>query len=464
MSRIAETELRYRLLEPVRQYAQEKLFQAGKTETLRDRHQSYFQELAAQAAPHLRTHQQITWMRRLERELPNLRLALEWAYTEDGPLDRLERGLRLMTDVVFFWKGRNRVMEGRQWFTRLLDLEKLRRDDQPLADPMHLVRANALLGLVTLNDFLLGYDNTLCLEESETLFRQSGGARRLGIARIRYDQIINFSKGKLWVLLKPILAEFEALDDKFWMAECLLYMGDSSAREHEFQLAEMYLQRSLEISLEAGDWDIIPFQKVSLGKIAFDQGKPEQARDWAIQARESLAGIETDLLFSALVNHLFLGDLAWLMGDFTQAERDFQASIAAGERFQFQTYRGGSRLYRFWLSQGEYAKARTLINELIQSFSESKGIPIQTHLCDLADLEWGNGNYSQSRKMLMRYSDHLFYRYHSKSQPYGVWQKLPYLRGAGRKPPSSLTKPLSFRYKPFILPTAFTKIITPALP
>ena len=397
-----ETEIRYRLLEPVRQYAQEKLFQAGKTETLRDRHQIYFQDLAVQAAPHLRKHQMINWLRRLERELPNLRQALDWAYTEDGSLDRLERGLHLAANLRFFWWGRNRVAEGIQWLIKLLDMETLRRGDQPLVSIKPQMRANALLEVVILYlHSRSGYQVTNfnhilnCLEESSALFTQLGEGGRPGLACTRFAQTMLSAQQRRWVLLEQLLPEFEALDDKFWMAECLANMGVIASIENEFKLAEKYWQRSLKISQEVGDWDIIPWQQSQLGKIAFYQGDLEKARDWAAQARRSLVGIEADLPFSATVNYGELGVLAWMMGDNAQAEVDFRKQFNITERSHLHLLQSRVNLCALWLSQGDYAKTRIFIDEVLVSTPWMK----ELFLFTLGELEWGNGNYSQARRM-----------------------------------------------------------------
>jgi hypothetical protein len=393
-----EGELRYRLLEPVRQYAQEKLLLSGKLEILRDRHQVYFQGLAARAKPHLRTRQMVPWLRCLERELPNLRLALDWACSEESTMERLERGLRLAADLCFFWYEFIRQLEGILWLIRLLDLERLRRGNQPLADHMRLVRASALLEAMFLNSHYFPRTITAphYLEEASTLFTQLGEVGRHGLAQTRFVQIQTFSiLGERPILYEQLLPEFEALEDKFWMAECLAYMGYHAAYQNEFQLAETYWQRSLQISLEAGDWDIITWQKANLAKLAFDQGNLEKARDWAAQARQNLVEIETELPVSALVGHNTLGDLAWAMGDYANAEVNLKASIAIRERF----YKDDSRWVKIsllWLSQGEYDKARNLLDDLfgsIQYKDDVFGIYV------IGELEWGNGKYAQARQI-----------------------------------------------------------------
>jgi len=64
--------LRYRMLEPVRQYAREKLEESGEAESLRSRHARFFLALAEEAAPMLQERDQAAWVKRLETEHPDL--------------------------------------------------------------------------------------------------------------------------------------------------------------------------------------------------------------------------------------------------------------------------------------------------------------------------------------------------------------------------------------------------------
>jgi predicted ATPase/class 3 adenylate cyclase len=80
-----ETETRYRLLETIRQYAQERLDASGDTHRVRTEHARYYTEFAEVAAANLAGPGEIEWLRRLTRELDNLRTALAWAVeTEDA--------------------------------------------------------------------------------------------------------------------------------------------------------------------------------------------------------------------------------------------------------------------------------------------------------------------------------------------------------------------------------------------
>ena len=78
------TGTRYRILETVRQYAREKLFESGEGEKLRDRHLKVFTEFAEQTEPDTRNHNQAKSFARLEEEMDNFRAAMEWAHGRDN--------------------------------------------------------------------------------------------------------------------------------------------------------------------------------------------------------------------------------------------------------------------------------------------------------------------------------------------------------------------------------------------
>ena len=69
-------EPRYRMLDTIRQYALECLQKTGEDLRLRERHLTYYLQLAERAVPHLRAWGMAEWLDRLETELGNLRLAL----------------------------------------------------------------------------------------------------------------------------------------------------------------------------------------------------------------------------------------------------------------------------------------------------------------------------------------------------------------------------------------------------
>lgn len=101
---------RYRLLEPVRQYAGEKLEASGDAEVVRSRHAKFFLALAEEAEQELRGPRQVEWLDRLETEHDNLRASLSWS------LGRvLDHGPRIACALSLFWYTRGYLSEGRTY-------------------------------------------------------------------------------------------------------------------------------------------------------------------------------------------------------------------------------------------------------------------------------------------------------------------------------------------------------------
>jgi predicted ATPase len=106
------TEERYRLLETLRQYAQEKLVAADEEDETRGRHRDWCLALAERAEPELTGPRQGAWLDRLEAEHDNLRAALAWCRA--GAPGR-DVGLRLASPLMIFWYQRGYAREGQAW-------------------------------------------------------------------------------------------------------------------------------------------------------------------------------------------------------------------------------------------------------------------------------------------------------------------------------------------------------------
>jgi predicted ATPase/transcriptional regulator with XRE-family HTH domain len=116
---------RYRLLEPVRQYAARVLEQSGDPAGPRRRHRDWFLHLAERAETRLWTAEQREWLTRLETEHDNLRAALDFCVTTPG---ESETGLLLARALWQFWLLRGHFADGRHWLESLL---RVTRPDAP---------------------------------------------------------------------------------------------------------------------------------------------------------------------------------------------------------------------------------------------------------------------------------------------------------------------------------------------
>jgi predicted ATPase len=105
----AGSALRYRLLETIRQFAAERLAQAGHDEAAAAAaHCAHFLSVAETAAPHLTRPDQGSWLARLDAELANLRRAAENAASDP---DGTGRVLRFGVALRRYWMARHRGQE-----------------------------------------------------------------------------------------------------------------------------------------------------------------------------------------------------------------------------------------------------------------------------------------------------------------------------------------------------------------
>ncbi len=118
-----QAEPRYRMLETIREYAAERLAEAGETDLVRDRHRDHYLALAETAEPDLFGPEQAHWHARLRRDQDNLRTALAWSRDQGNAV----AVARMAVALNQFWAGRGRWNELQQW----VDIAADRAGDLP---------------------------------------------------------------------------------------------------------------------------------------------------------------------------------------------------------------------------------------------------------------------------------------------------------------------------------------------
>ncbi|MBV9547309.1 MAG: hypothetical protein JOY61_23305, partial [Chloroflexi bacterium] len=111
---------RFRLLEPVRDYALDSLTASGEGPVTRERHARFFTELAQRVGGLVPDPTQVRHFAALEPEQANLRAALAW-YLESGTTEAAEAGLRLTAPLAAFWWTYGSVEEGVRWCGVMLE-------------------------------------------------------------------------------------------------------------------------------------------------------------------------------------------------------------------------------------------------------------------------------------------------------------------------------------------------------
>ncbi|CAG6393542.1 winged helix-turn-helix domain-containing protein [Streptomyces cocklensis] len=100
--------VRYRMLESIRAYGAERLAEAGETARVHRAHAAYFLDVALAADPHLRSAEQLEWLRLLSEERDNLQAALHRSLDADD----IHGAMRLIAALSSYWLLRGVRYEG----------------------------------------------------------------------------------------------------------------------------------------------------------------------------------------------------------------------------------------------------------------------------------------------------------------------------------------------------------------
>ena len=161
---------RYKMLDTIRGYGGEQLGRAGEQAELRRRHRDWYTGLVARAEADWISVRQPDWLERLDRELPNIRAALQ--YSLAAP-DGADTALAVAVSMRQFWFVRRLPGEGRSWLDQALA--------RPTASTME--RLKALYGSASLAS--MQGDLTAAstrVRQGHELAAQIGDARAHGIA------------------------------------------------------------------------------------------------------------------------------------------------------------------------------------------------------------------------------------------------------------------------------------------
>jgi predicted ATPase/transcriptional regulator with XRE-family HTH domain len=234
---------RYGMLEPVRQYARELLEEGGEAGEMRMRHARYYLALAEEAEPHIKGHEQVGWLDRLEAENDNLRAAIARS---------LEAG-DARTAARFGWAlGMYWVMRARREEGRLLMEQTLAQGGDIPAQ----MRARVFFALALCVNGSGDDQRLMALsEESAALFRRAGDRHGEAHALL----VLSFAALQLGELdraervLEESLEGFREHKDEWGSAHSLNHLAVASLRRGDHPRAARYAEEGLAVTRRSGD-------------------------------------------------------------------------------------------------------------------------------------------------------------------------------------------------------------------
>jgi predicted ATPase/DNA-binding SARP family transcriptional activator len=264
-----EGEMRYRLLETVREYAAERLAESGDAEAMRRAHAEWCLQLAEEAEPELTGERQTAWFAVLERERDNVRAALSHLAGADDP----ELRLRLAVALTRFWYVRGYLTEGRRWL-------ELARADAAGADPSlrrRALTAGASFALLQ-GDYPVA---TELAEESLEVARETGDPRFVANALSNLGAIVLAAgdHDRAGVLLEEAVALAREVGDERISALAINNLGDLALTVGDLERAEPLFEESLHLLRARGDTANVARALFNLGAVALGLGRLDAARD-----------------------------------------------------------------------------------------------------------------------------------------------------------------------------------------
>jgi predicted ATPase/DNA-binding SARP family transcriptional activator len=410
----AGAEPRYRMLETIREYGLDRLAEAGEGERVRAAHAAYFRDLAEEAEPKLRGHEQMVWLAKLTDDHDNLYIAVREAVAAGDP----DTALRLVAGLGWYWWLRGHRVEG----TELA----LAAAETPGDVPPEL-RALAY-GSAAMNAFASGRGHEDAVAYLDLADRYGGraassAAQRYPLLRMMPAFRAMFANGPAfgtrshlaamevlgglfddddpWVgatarMMRAAIATnlghryaeavadceealvmFNRLGERWGRSLCLAIVSQLTVLRGEHAEAVEMLRESLAIATDLGTFEDLPQFQASLALTLWPLGRHDEA--WAVLAEARVIADRVNLAECSAAVGYAEGELSRQAGDLDAAEAHLADAAAAalgiGTAPQWSAMIAASQAMAR-LQQGDPDGARAPLGQALKVAQEAGDAPI----------------------------------------------------------------------------------------
>ncbi len=268
----SDGEIRHRMLETIKEHAQDKLERSGLVDEVERAHARFFLGLAEEAVTHLEGEHVVHWVGRLEDDHDNVRAAMSRAsaWANSGDAASAELVVRMAAALALFWNDRGYLNEGRRHLERALSLLPIWAEHASTDGE----RRRAQVAAATILDFL--------------------GS----IARRRGDLI------EARQHLDEALRAYRLLADEHGQGRVLAALGTVMSDSEDLDAARSAHTQSLELSRAVGDEVNVVHGLLSLGNVERGAGNIASARSFYGQALDVASKIHELIGQSVALNNL----------------------------------------------------------------------------------------------------------------------------------------------------------------
>jgi predicted ATPase/DNA-binding XRE family transcriptional regulator len=316
-------EMRYRLLEALRQYALERLAEGGAADVMQQRHAEFFAALAAKVEPAIISGAADGWtadaaIAMLDQEHDNLRAALDWLLEQRELVDVAQRLAGVFGRFCF---QRGYLAEGQSWLTRALAV--------PGGERPTVGRAKCLFAVGT-----------------------------LALSRGDYAAV-EHTVGEALLL-------WQRLGDRSEECWSLFVLGFMARRRAGYGAARQHLERGITLSRAVRQGATESSCLRALAEVAADLGDDIEAQ--ALAEAAVVSATEASWVLSVVVARRILGDVSVRRGDYAGGLTFLQASLADARRLGMPWWTAETliSLGRAAAMHGDLEQARAYLAESLE--------------------------------------------------------------------------------------------------
>ncbi|MEQ4207359.1 BTAD domain-containing putative transcriptional regulator [Actinopolymorpha sp. B9G3] len=415
---------RYRMLTTIREYAADRLAEAGETDQARQAHLGYFTELAETAEPHLRRAEQLEWLARLEADHDNLSAALRAAIAAGDA----QAAMRLAAATGWYWWLGGRRTEGLELLIAAANLPGEVTDDTRAMTYGLVVlyvtsgRGDEHLGAEWIHkayrfsqqsqqgnpllEFAIPLERLLrAPEEAVTAFESlldSVDPWVRAMARWQAGKMrtmVGQGGREVEAQLEQALAEFRALGERFGMSMALSELANQLAIRGEFADACEYYEQAIVVLTEIGAVEDVIEVRTQQALLYWLDGDRDACAAAIADAERSAEGVTWPYALVTLA--LAKAELARLRGDADGARQQLgHATTLLGDAAEQANNRAQIHDVLGYLAD-DLRESRTHRVAAWQAASEAGAPPvIAKMLVGVADLAVRLDQYEQAARLL----------------------------------------------------------------
>jgi len=319
------TTVRYSFHEAIRQYAEERLDEAGETAIMRSRHCAALLAFVEKAEPEIIRADQKQWIDRLEDEHDNIRAAIRWSTDEQNA----EQALRFCSALSIFWERHKHYNEAAQACTDALACVKQNNELKTTAWYAFVLVSSAFyvahVESIPWSDpsLRLQFEQAQKIYDELDEYNSAGSALTYHILTFSYMDSNDFSSAESNV--SNWHEKVKAAGHQWGIALALRTKAQLAMAQNQTDLAVILWQQGYDLSMQIGDtWAamdasrLLTWQKIIRGE--FEDG---------------LRLLKQSLLFyeeygdpgGIAVTYYYLGTIAREKGEYESARRYFTDNI-----------------------------------------------------------------------------------------------------------------------------------------